>query len=85
MTTPSTKPGDRFAVIEWPNSGINFFEPRDIQLRELLQGASPATQKLHAGHEGERAVYVLWPDLSIDLVPINELPARMAKLAPPDP
>ena len=35
------KPGEPFAVIEVHNSGVNYFEPRDVTIAELLSPQSP--------------------------------------------
>jgi len=67
---PGYKPGDRFAVIECPQSGINFFEPRDLALDDV-----PKSGPL-AAHHGD-SVHVLWTDGTVESVKVKDLAARL--------
>lgn len=70
---PRAKPGEPFAVIEIHNSGVNFFEPRDVTIPELLSPQSPLTKHSRAPHTDGTSYHLLLRDGSIERVTLEEL------------
>jgi hypothetical protein len=73
VDVPGGYPDGRFIVVEVPNSGINFFEPRDITLTELGRPG------FRGGQKNGTHTHVLWPDCSVELVPVDRLVPRILK------
>ncbi|WP_425616775.1 DUF1559 domain-containing protein [Anatilimnocola sp. NA78] len=71
ITVPGGYPDGSFFVVEVPNSGINFFEPRDISLQDLSQ---PGCRGVH---KNGTSTHILWPDGSVELVAVTKLPDRI--------
>lgn len=75
---PDYQPGDRFAVIELPATGIRYFEPRDVTLEELLARLHrPGLKAIPGAHDRGTRLRILWPDQEMELVPIIALPGRL--------
>ena len=74
---PAAKPGDRFAVIEIPNSGLNYFEPRDITLAELQAGQTPDGKPILPRHDNQTGLHLLMPDGKVVRVTLQELPQKL--------
>jgi hypothetical protein len=71
VDVPGGYPDGRFIVVEVPNSGINFFEPRDITLTELGRPG------FRGGQKNGTHTHVLWLDGSVELVPVDKLVPRI--------
>lgn len=74
---PRTKPGEPFAVIEVPNSGINFFEPRDVTIAELLSPQSPLARNTRGPHGYYGSYHLLLKNGSVEQVTLEQLQQRL--------
>lgn len=83
IVMPQAKPGDRFAVIELPATDVQYLEPRDIKLPELLARLTqPDRERIRGTHDRGNQLRVLWPNRDIELIHIRDLAERLAELEP---
>jgi len=67
-------------VVELHNSGINWLEPRDITIRELIQLLEDELTGIGAGLNHPRGINVLFADGSVQTLSIDELLMRLESL-----
>jgi hypothetical protein len=88
IVTPQARPGEKFAIVEMPNTGIESFEPRDISLDALLKIADQAAKRRRKSNLP--ALRILWAHDRIETVPLHALrraleqniPAPRSKFSP---
>jgi hypothetical protein len=85
IDVPGAKAGNPFVVIEVHGSGIGFFEPRDLLLDDMFAMKPSAKSILPSGMHGvnRSAVQLVWPDAHVELIPVADLPKRLAELRMP--
>jgi len=80
VIVPNAEPGERFAIIEVPESNVKFLEPRDLHLEELLDPVHGPAKRAALAAPGLNFVNVLWPSGDVEKVDLEELPSRLQEL-----
>jgi prepilin-type processing-associated H-X9-DG protein len=72
-------PSKTVMVIELDNSGINWTEPRDLDIDQILSGANPTLTHGFASQHAE-GINVLFADGNVESIPSNIAPEKLARL-----